>query len=101
MRIPLILLLLILLGSALNCGIKDGPKKEYYKTGELLSEGSMKNFRYEGPYKEYYQDGKLKLEANFHRGKLEGIAKAYDENGNMILKEVYKNGEIVYRNEYK
>jgi len=92
---------IILAVTVKGCGLtRDGVKKEYYDTGQLLSEVTYKNFRRHGPYKEYYKNGKLKVETTFQNGKINGVAKAYDEDGTLILKEIYDNGETVYRNDY-
>jgi antitoxin component YwqK of YwqJK toxin-antitoxin module len=80
---------------------KEGLNKQYYKTGEVMSESYFRAGVRDGSYKEYYQDGKLKLEATFKNGKLDGIVKAYDEDGNLTMKEIYDKGEVTYQKTYQ
>ena len=52
-------------------------RKEYYPSGELKYEWSVKNGKLEGIGKEYYENGKLESETNYKNGEWEGVSKDY------------------------
>jgi antitoxin component YwqK of YwqJK toxin-antitoxin module len=45
---------------------QNGPLKNYYKTGELLSEGHYKDGKKTGEWKSYNEDGSLKKTHTFN-----------------------------------
>jgi YD repeat-containing protein len=98
-------------------GLKQGPWKEYYQTGELRAEGEyLDGARYKkwkfyfkdgsieqhgaylaggkphGMWKWYYEDGDILREEYFRNGKEDGEILEYDEDGNVVVKGYYING---------
>ena len=100
-------------------------KRFHFKTGELSSEGNLKNNKPDGKWVNYYKNTKIKslgfwkdalldstwmfydsngiliLKENYKKNKKEGVIISYDSTGNMIKKNYYKNGikegkEIIY-----
>ena len=58
----------------------NGPFREYYPNGNLLSVGSYKNGQLQGAYKSYYEDGSEYFEKNYIAGQLFGTSREYYEN---------------------
>ena len=80
--------------------IPDGVVKEYYKSGKLKGEGTVKDGKPEGIVKEYFESGKLKVEWNIKNGTLDGTTKRYYESGDIRCIDKYKNGQKIDRKSY-
>ena len=80
--------------------IPDGVVKEYYKSGKLKGEGTIKNGKVEGIVKEYYESGKLKAEWCIKNGVPDGTTKKYYESGSIRCIDTYKNGQKIDRKSY-
>ncbi|MCI5054994.1 MAG: hypothetical protein MRY83_02735 [Flavobacteriales bacterium] len=99
-------------------GIKNGPWKEYYSTGELRAEGTYKGGlrvgvwvfyhlngkveqkgkydaagRPSGDWKWYYDNGAVQREESFYAGKEEGTLIEYNDTGRVISQGEYLDGE--------
>ena len=70
--------------------------KEYYETGQVEAEGTLKGGEKEGLWKHYYEHGndQLWLEINWKGGKLEGVTKAYHPNGQLGAVRYHKDNEL-------
>ncbi|MCA1918016.1 MAG: hypothetical protein LDL38_01335 [Flavobacterium piscis] len=66
----------------------------YYPTGQVSSEGYLRNGIPDGYWRNYYEDGTLKSEGNRNFHKLDSIWKFYYPDGNL-------QSEIFYRNDLK
>ncbi len=77
--------------------IKNGEGKfeEYYRTGELMGEGSIKNHIIDGMRKIYHKNGSIKEELNYRDGLLEGEHKTYYESGKKRYIGIYDKGYLV------
>lgn len=74
-------------------GMKQGPWKEFYYTGELESEGNYTNGLKTGQWKFYYLSGNKEQQGVYNaKGKPEGVWKWFYESGNIRKEEVFKNG---------
>lgn len=71
----------------------DGFQKFYYSTGQLSSEGMMKEGKPEGYWKAFYPDGRLKSEGNRLNYELDSTWKFYSERGKLILEVNYRKGK--------
>jgi antitoxin component YwqK of YwqJK toxin-antitoxin module len=80
--------------------IPDGVVKEYYKSGKLKGEGTVKDGKAEGIVKEYYESGKLKAEWSIKNGVPDGTVKRYYESGSIRCIDTYKNGQKLDRKLY-
>jgi len=80
--------------------IPDGVVKEYYKSGKLKGEGTVKDGKAEGIVKEYYENGKLKAEWSIKNGVPDGTIKRYYESGSIRCIDTYKNGQKLDRKLY-
>jgi len=78
----------------LVCNVDEAISKEYYKDGQIKSEGLCENGKLNGISKFYYESGELKSEMNYINGKLEGESKSYYKNGVLKSVENYKNGKL-------
>jgi hypothetical protein len=86
---------------ACNSGEKSGrPRKEkitirkqFSRSGVLVSEISMKDTVRHGPTKNYYENGKVQSIINFEDGKRQGESIWYYENGSPYQVTPYVNGQ--------
>lgn len=69
-----------------------GEWKNYYETGELMSQGQFVNDRQNGEWKFYFQNGKPEQVGNFNGGVAEGEWKWYFPSGNLLREEMYARG---------
>ncbi len=78
-------------------------KKEYYTTGELLSETSYlkEDSLRDGLYKEFYKNGNLKQSTSFKKSIQTDSAMLYFATGELRLKEVLKADTILTSYYYK
>ena len=68
-----------------------GPWKTYFKNGQLESEGTYKDGKFDGPVKYYNENGQLEEEKTFKNGVREGPFVSYYSNGDR-REGTYKNG---------
>lgn len=67
--------------------IRDGLFQDFYKNGNVGSEGLYVNGLEEGYWKDYHENGNLAAEGNYSKGKETGIWRYYDEDGNFEEEE--------------
>lgn len=70
-------------------GVKNGPAKRFYKTGELLEESNWKNGQLDGSYKAYFNDGKVYMECTYSDGQRNGPFQIWQSNGTPELDASY------------
>ena len=58
-------------------------EKEYYESGALLHEYSVRDGRKHGPYRRYYESGALRMSATYRDGFMEGPEEEFFENGRL------------------
>lgn len=75
--------------------VPDGKYKEYYESGELLSESTVKNGEIDGIKKYYYPTGELLEELNFAYGERNGLRKCFLKSGKVYLEQYFANGKSV------
>jgi len=68
----------------------DGYKKFNYPSGNISSEGIIKNGKPDGYWKSYFENGKIKSEGNRKNFELDSCWKFYNEEGKLILEVNYK-----------
>lgn len=73
-------------------GRRQGPWKEYYRSGELKAEGSYKDNLKIGTWKYYYIDGELEQIGGYRRGLADGLWTWYYPNGEVWREEEYLMG---------
>lgn len=69
--------------------IRDGRFEEFYKNGNLASEGNYDDGLEEGYWKDYHENGKLAAEGYYSKGKETGTWRYYDEDGRLEEEETY------------
>lgn len=79
-------------------GLKNGPYKSFYPTGELQSEGNYLNDKKNDVWKYYFLSNKLKTITTFKNGEFESFKK-YNENQTLDEHIVYnlKNDETIIK----
>ena len=75
-------------------GKRQGLWKEYYRTGELKSEGNYINSNQEGVWKFYFENQKIEVEGRYKNGKKEGTWYWYYPNGMILQEENWLNGKL-------
>lgn len=65
---------------------------EYYQSGQVKMEGTMKDGKREGEWTAYYPDGRVQSHGYFKDGKRTGEATVFWPNGNLREKGFYKEG---------
>ena len=63
---------------------------EYYESGQIKMEGSVKDGQREGEWKAYFPDGRPQSIADFKAGVMEGRTQVYWKNGNLRWEGYYK-----------
>ncbi len=71
----------------------NGPYKEYYKEGQLFSEGNYKLGELEGPWTFYHPNGQLAKKITYSRGRPDGEVEIYNEEGKLLAQRAYKQGK--------
>ena len=71
----------------------DGPYKEFYKGGQIFSEGAFNRGKMEGPWKFYHTNGQLAKEITFDAGHPNGAVKVYDDAGQLVAERNYDQGK--------
>jgi antitoxin component YwqK of YwqJK toxin-antitoxin module len=72
----------------------EGMMKEYYISGNIMSETNWKNGELNGLSKDYSEDGILEDETNYKDGKEDGIWRNYYNDGTICSESSYKNDEL-------
>jgi antitoxin component YwqK of YwqJK toxin-antitoxin module len=72
----------MMVGSAKNPK-KNGPGKEFYPNGKVMSEGPYMMNRKSGKFKEYHPNGKLMAEGEYMNNKRNGTWKFYNPDGSV------------------
>jgi uncharacterized protein len=85
-KIPLILLLFLLVSGCSRT------RKEYYPSGALKSEISMKNGEYSGRSVYYYENGKPMMSCSYIHNKLDGELYRYFQSGYHRELQTYRDG---------
>ena len=65
---------------------------EYYVSGQVKMEGSMKGDKRNGEWKAYFLDGRVQSIGTFVNGLRTGKATVWQENGNLLQEGFYKDG---------
>ena len=65
---------------------------EYYASGKVLREITMRNGRENGIEKEYYENGNLRVETNVVDGHTTGLSKLYNEDGKLYMEMNWVDG---------
>lgn len=76
----------------LKNGKLSGIYKTYFVNGKLFQEGNMKDDQWDGEFKEYYEDGTLKLHTSYNEGTFDGYMMSFSENGKIKRKGWLKKG---------
>ena len=103
----LFVLMISLFTYSQNITVKDGPYKEYYKNGQLKSEGQYKNRLRVGNWKSFYETGELSSVYSYHEGKRDKVSKSFFKDGSIksetkkinevfIRKQFYESGNLFY-----
>ncbi len=71
----------------------DGPYKEFYKGGQLFSEGTFSKGKMTGAWTFYHPNGQLAKEASFLEGRPNGSVKVYDDAGQLVAEREYDQGK--------
>ncbi len=69
--------------------IRDGHFVEYYKNGNIASEGIYQDGLEHGYWKDFHENGSLASEGYYKNGKETGVWRFYDENGTLEGEENY------------
>lgn len=79
-------------------GFRNGTKKVYYPSGQIMSEGVMKNDRQDGIWKSYYENGNVETEFRMSNGKQTGTFINYYSNGQVevVGEDINGNGLFEY-----
>lgn len=70
-------------------GVKNGPAKRFYKTGELLEESNWKNGQLDGLYRAYFSNGKVYMECSYSGGQRNGPFRIWQSDGTPELEANY------------
>lgn len=74
-------------------GMRQGPWKEFYETGEKAGEGHYLNNLRQGEWKFYFKGGSVEQIGKYdQKGRPEGKWKWYFESGNLRKEDNFKNG---------
>lgn len=68
---------------------------EYYESGQVKMEGSMKGEKREGEWKAYFPDGRVQSIGTFVNGLRTGKATIWQENGNLLQDGFFEEGKHV------
>lgn len=75
-------------------------KKNYYKSGELLSEVEYLDGVKHGISKDYYESGKIHAQYEYKQGKKDGWAKKYHRSGEVYQQTLYRDDKIEQKKIY-
>ncbi len=87
------------MGSFVN-GLKNGPGKLHYDTGDIWFEGTFKDDKFHGSdCKIYYTSGKLKYEGEMIAGKKEGRGTLSTTKGRVYATGLFVNDKLETKDE--
>lgn len=69
--------------------------KEYYKSGQIKKIAQIRNGQFDGQLKSYYESGKLLATVTYIKGKREGLACFFNEGGKIIYELQYIHNKLV------
>ena len=75
-------------------GKPNGPYKDYYENGVLMTDGFRSDGKYEGMCKTYDQEGRLRVEKSYKNGRQEGPAKLFYETGELEKELRFSRGKL-------
>jgi antitoxin component YwqK of YwqJK toxin-antitoxin module len=73
-------------------GNRQGPWKDYYKSGKIRAEGNYLNNNRSGEWRFYFANGKLEQKGKYLRGRENGLWTWCHENGRVWREEEFFNG---------
>ncbi len=73
-------------------GLKQGPWKHFYRSGELKAAGSYKDDLKVGQWKYYFRDSTIEQRGNYIRGKADGLWEWFYADGSTLREEEYRLG---------
>ncbi|WP_299337357.1 energy transducer TonB [uncultured Psychroserpens sp.] len=73
----------------------DGPFKDYYKTGELRTEGQYVNKKRDGKWVDYYKNGQILQEYEYANGTYLLNSKSYYEDGTLRYETKKEGGNSI------
>jgi hypothetical protein len=74
--------------------IADGKYRTYYRSGNIESEGSYKNYKKDGVQTVYYENGNVSSVGNFVEGIRTDSAKWFYQNGKLMMHVRFHNDTI-------
>jgi len=78
----------------LKDGKPNGYWKTYYKNGNIKTSGNRKEFELDGIWKFYSEEGKLESEITYEHNIKQGLSREYDEEENLIVLKRFKNDSL-------
>jgi len=72
--------------------IPDGSYDQYYDSGKLERQFTIKNGTLNGVSRVYFESGVLEREGHFINGKEEGLSKLYNKSGDLIGESEFRDG---------
>lgn len=75
-----------------SLGMRQGPWKLFYGTGELRAEGGYINGKKDGPWIFYFRDGKKEQKGNYKEDLAAGQWNWYYSSGSLHRDEIYRKG---------
>lgn len=75
-------------------GIPDGIAKVFYENGKRKQQMNYKSGKLEGPARAWNANGKIQSECHYKNGIYDGMRKEYDENGMLQYEMPYTNGKL-------
>lgn len=92
MKNKLLISIFLVIGFMSSC-TEDGADKNIQSDGQMKSELSYTDGKYDGVCKWYYSNGKLMMEATYSMNVLNGPATRWYDNGNLEEKANYKDNK--------
>ena len=76
-------------------GIKNGVCKKWYDNGQLQIIYNYNKGKLNGNQRKWFSDGNLRAEWNYLNDELHGIAIEWNDDGSIKSKKQYKNGKLI------
>lgn len=73
-------------------GLKQGPWKHFYRSGELKASGSYKDDLKVGAWRYYFRDSTVEQRGSYVQGKADGLWEWFYEDGSVLREEEYAFG---------
>lgn len=73
-------------------GLKQGPWKHFYRSGELKAQGSYKDDLKIGRWNYYFRDSTVEQTGSYQRGKADGLWEWFFPDGSILREEEYRFG---------